>query len=350
MKLLYSLSKIKAFFFGPIALLALVSCSSYQYAGYESDGIYSSETPEAYTSNEIEESYEDALHYEQIFATNSERFEDISEEGSIFTNIDSYSSVGSQTEADFAGQEISYGQSYGAWGTDVDEIDINFYGNHFYDPFLSYGPFMNPYMQPYYGYSYMYDYRWPYGYGFNYYSPWNHGWGYRYNSWGMGYAYNPYYYGYHGYYRNYVPLYYTNPRNVAYNSGRRNSSVDYSPTYSRSNSSQARSSRIADYSNSRNVRAVRSYNVDDNERTYRTRSTRVESPERAQSSRTYRSSTERTSSPARVRTTRNRTSSPAPQVRRTNTPTRSSGSVRSSSSNRSSGVRSTSTRTTRGRG
>lgn len=351
MKLLYSFPKIRAIFMAPAVLLALASCSSYQYAGYESDGIYSTDTPEIYTEDQVEKSYEDALHYEQIFATQSERFGTISEEGSIFTDIDSYSSVGAPSDADFAEGNSEFSGGYPAWGTDADEIAINIYANPYYNPYRFYGPFINPYRNPYYGYSYAYGYGfgWPYDYG--YYSPWNYGWGHGYNSWRMGYAFNPYQYGYYGLYRNHVPYYYTNPRNVAYNSGRRNSSIDYNGgDYTRRNSEEARSSRIADYSNSRDVRAERSNRIDDNVRTYRTRTTRVESPERARTERTYRTSTNtRTSSPERVRTTRTRSSNSTPTVRRTSTPTRSSSTVRPTTNTRSSGSTSSS-RSTRGRG
>lgn len=327
------------------SMFLLASCSSYQYAGYENDGIYSSsKTGEAYTANDYEESYEDALYYKKLFGEKAEQFGAIPEEGAIFTDIESYTS--GQYDAEMFGEEgLAYEPGRAAWGSDPDEISINIYND--YNPFYYgygypyYAGFYDPYWGPYYRYGYYNPYRYGYGYGYPFaYHSWglNIGWSF---GWGgyYGHRYSPYYYGH-----NYYPSY--NRYDVAYSRGRRD-------TYSagnryRQSNNESRISRIQSYSNSRNVRAAGTSRID--ARTYQTRTTRVNSssiPNR-RSSDSYRSSTQRREvvSPqtAPVR-------SSSPQVRTTRSSGNNNSTYRSSSSGsstRSSGT--TSSRSSRGRG
>ena len=354
MKPYYKLLNLRALLSGFGALLLLASCSSYQYAGYDNDGIYSSSPEgEAYTANDYEDSYEDALYYKQLFAEKSEQFETIGENGIIFTDVDSYTSTGAYADQPFLEDGITYESGLPAWGSDPDEISINIYHDMFGNPF--YNPYINPYYAGYYDpfyspfrYGWGYPYHYPYGYGgYGYaYSSWgwNVGWGFGWNTW--GHHYRPYYHGYWpGYYNSHYGY---NPRNVAYNSGRRNSysGSDYNGSV-RSNDTYSRTSRVSRYSNPRDIRAGRS-NLDVSNRTYSTRSTRVRSeasPLRRNDA--YRTS-ERTFSRERssVRTRSNADT----RVRTSRPSTYNSGTVRSSSSSTRSSGSSSSGRSSRGRG
>ena len=269
MKRYYQLFSVKALFFGFSALLLLASCSSYQYAGYDNDGIYSSDQDEAYTANEYEESYENALYYKQLFAEKADQFADVPEEGAIFTDIEGYSS-GTYGE-DNMQEGLDYQVGQAAWGSDPDEISINIYNDPFYRPY--YYPYYAGFYDPFWGYPY-YSYR--YGYPYGYHSGWSIGFGFGWSSWGYGYypyysPYSPYWGGHYPYYRNHYYPYY-NHRSVAYNTSRRNSYRDYD-SYNRTNY-DTRATRVQRYDNPRNVRAVRS---NSDRRTYQTRSTRVRS-------------------------------------------------------------------------
>lgn len=344
MKRSYRLFNIRALFFSFSALLLLASCSSYQYAGYDNDGIYSSDRDEAYTANQYEESYEDALYYKQLFAQKSEQFANVPEEGAIFTDIESYSS-GAYDE-DFMQEDLDYTVGRAAWGSDPDQIAINIYQDPFYRPY--HYPYYAGFYDPFWGYPY-YSHR--YGYPYGYYNSWSVGFGFGWSSWRYGHPYySPYWRHYYPYYGGHNYNQYYNHRDVAYNNTRRNSYNDYDG-YSRTNIN-TRSNRVQSYSNPRNVRAARSnsdYRTDSNDRTYRTRSTRVRS----------------TSTPARRNSTysRSRSSGEVRAVRSTQTRSNNSTRVRStrssSGNNNNSAVRSsssssrssgTSSRSSRGRG
>ena len=164
----YKLFDLRALLYGFGALLLLASCSSYQYAGYEDDGIYSSSGDvEAYTANDYEESYEDALYYERLFSSQAEQFGNIGEEGIIFTDIDTYSS-GTYDPSVMDQGGIAYQSGDPTWGSDPDEIAVNIYNHQIFNPYYS------PFFGPFYGY---YDPFWSYGpywrypYYYDYYSP-----------------------------------------------------------------------------------------------------------------------------------------------------------------------------------
>ena len=340
MKPYYKLLNIRGLLPALGSLFLLASCSSYQYAGYDNDGIYSSSrTGEAYTANDYEESYEDALYYKNLFGEKAEQFAAVPEEGAIFTDIEAYSS--GQYDSEMFGEEgLAYEPGRAAWGTDPDEISINIYNN--YSPFYYaygypyYAGYFDPYWGPYYRYGYYnpYSYRFGYGYGYPYY---HRGWSFGFHyGWGNYYAhrYSPYYYG-NSYYNNY------NRRDVAYNPGRRDS---YSSEVRYRRNDDSRVSRIQNYSNSRNIRAAGTNRTD--ARTYQSRSTRVRATEpQRRSSDSYRTTTQR----REVQTTRPAPTRSAPQMRTTRSTGNNNSTYRSSSSSgsRSSG---TTTRSSRGRG
>lgn len=341
MRRYYRLFNIRALFFSFSALLLLASCSSYQYAGYENDGIYSSDRDEAYTANDYEESYEDALYYKQLFAQKSEQFANVPEEGAIFTDIDSYNS--GAYDGDFTQEDLDYTVGRAAWGSHADQISINIYQDPFHRPFFS--PFYAGFYDPFWGDPYFHH---GFGFPFGYYNNWNFGFGFGWNSWRYGHPYYTPFWRHHSpFYGNYFYPHY-NQRSVAYNTTRRNSYRDYDG-YNRTNIN-TRASRVQSYSNPRNVRAVRSnadYRTSTNDRTYRTRSTRV----RSTSSPVRRNSTySRSRSSSEVRSVRsNQTrSNNSTRVRSTRSSSGNNNAVRSSSSSsRSSG---TTSRSSRGRG
>ena len=341
MKRYYKLLNLRALLSGFSALLLLASCSSYQYAGYDNDGIYSSSGEgEAYTANDYEESYENALYYKRLFAEKSQQFDNVPEEGAIFTDIEGYSSTGEFEDEAYMEEGLDYQVGRASWGSNPDQISINIYNdyNPFYNPYIHpfYAGFYDPYWGPYYDYYAYRPFGYGYPYGYSYYNSWrwNLGWG-----WGYGYGYRPYSpYYYYGSRYNY-PTY--NYRDVAYSSTRRNSYSDYNAV--RSNRTQARTSRIQSYSNPREVRAVRS-NRDG--RTYQT-NTRV----RSSSTNTRRSNEYYPSRQVRqVRSTNTRSNSGAVRTSRSSSNNKAYRSSPSSSSSRSSGTSRSSSRSSRGRG
>lgn len=353
-------SKIRVLFLAP-ALLLLASCGSYQYAGYEHDGIYSPENREAVTTNDYDESYEEALYYKQLFAQQAEQFGNIPEEGAIFTNIEDYSSAGMYEDESFMQDRIAYQGGNAPWGDQPDEIAINIYNNspYFYGSYMGpyyAGGFYDPFWMDRFGYGYGFGWNhWRYGYGYHNPYRWNMGFGW--NHWGMnpwgwnaGWAYNnPYYL--HG--NSYGYPYY-NRKNVSYSNSRRDT---YTKNSNLRSNSQARSSRIQSYANSSGVRADRSSAVlrsnrsSSDSRTYSTRASRVESPQsrsRSNSNAVYRSNR---SSDRSTQTRSSRSYDTSSQVRRSSSTSRSTPAVRSSSSSsRSSGTSSGSSRSSRGRG
>lgn len=349
MKRYYKLLNLRSLLTALGSLFLLASCSSYQYAGYDNDGIYSSSNQqEAYTANDYEESYEDALYYKNLFGQKAEEFEAVPANGAIFTDVESYSS-GQYNENMFGAEGLEYEPGRAAWGTDPDEIAINVYNNYpFYGPYAFgfghpfYGGFYDPFFGPRYFRYGFYD-PFFYGHPYAYHSwRWNMGWGFGWDAYyGYGHRFSPWF-PYGGYYRNYYPSY--NRRDVAYNTGRRDT---YANSYrDRQVNTDSRMSRIQGYSNSRNVRAAGT-NLNDN-RTYQTRTERVRSSSSRRAD-AYRSATQRRSVPA-VRSGSYENSRPAVRSSRSsgdNSAYRTSSSTTRSSS---SGTTSSSSRSSRGRG
>lgn len=361
----------------PFLLLLLASCGSSQYSGYE-DGIYgdsgqrSTSTPTATESDQSqyatkeEDSGDD--YYKYFFAEKSAMYGDMADQ--IFTDVENYTSADGYEEETYQDDTMAYTGSHAPWGNDPDEYTVNIYNNGFggfYNPWRWGGMGMgwgNPYfaggwgspwgmwgdpffMDPYWGGPFWGN-RFGYGpwgnrFGFG---PWGNRFGfgmggmyggfYGYSNWGWGW--NSPFLGYNNRF---------NTRNVAYNSGRRNSYGDYSSARREANVS-ARNSRESSYS--RSIRNIRNNSRSDNTATRRqatrdnsniySRSTRNSEPARVN-----RSSNQRSQNTYNRRTTRSNNS-----YNRSSTPsTRSSGTVRSSST-RSSGGATRSSGSTRGSG
>lgn len=334
MKLLYSFSKNLLFFMAPVSFLLLASCGSYQYSGYENDGIYgeASRVNEGQDQNATQDS--NGGYYKNLFAEEAALYGDVLDDNSIFTDVESYSSTGEYEPGD---NQYAYAGGNAPWGEDPDSYSINIYNNGFNG---LYGGFYNPYWG---GGIYAYDPFWGPGYyGSGFYgggmwgSPWNIGFGGFYPSYGFGYGFaaHPFFYGGGGYYNPYN--FYGNRFNhfrqdIAYNSGRRDAVSSFR---SRTGESLSRNATYSDSrgrtsSYSRSIRNLR--NSDDN--SYRNTGRSV--------TRQYNTNrnTDYSNSNNRSRTINSRTSrSNNTYSRPARTQTRSTNTVRSSSVNRSSGT------------
>ena len=118
-----TITKQKLPFFVALGLLAvLTSCGSFQYAGYDNDGVYNTgqndnnvEQPVATTSTN------ESSYYKNYFAENSAELDAFTEESEIFTDIDSYE--GNYIER--AQDTLEQRPVYGGWGQANDNVTIN---------------------------------------------------------------------------------------------------------------------------------------------------------------------------------------------------------------------------------
>jgi len=355
MELYYTLRNRLSLLLVPMALLTLVSCGSYQYSGYEADGIYGESRPGIWEQQEQEitevKPNNENAYYKNLFAQQSEMVGEVLE-SDVFTDVDSYSSNDGYENYSEVGGDVAYVGGNAPWGEDPDSYTINIINNGFYPGFYSpwrygYG-YGRGYGHPYYGG--WYDPYWPGGWGgfgpYGYAGGWNIGFGFGH---GFGYGFGR---GYGGYYNPYYPHHYNNynyynqpyNNNVAYNNSRRNSTASYREGQSRRSSyseriRDIRNSRSSDYGTSR----VRNSAENSDARVY-TRTSRRAEPARNS---TYNRSRE--NAPTYNRSSRssssNNTYRSAPS-RRSSSPSRSTTTRSSSSSSRSSG---TTTRSSGGR-
>jgi len=315
----------------------LTSCGSFQYTGYDSDGIYGDDTNYEATAEQevITTSTNDSNYYKNYFAENSAEVDAIQEESEIFTDIDSYESDYTEQPIDTLEQETAYA----GWGQTNSTVTINYVDNGWYgynDPWFYSGFAFGSYgwYRPWrYNYGYGWNYNWGYTgyYGYGFYQPWSYGYGHGYYGWNNRYPRNSRY---------------------AFNNTRRNSLL-YNTTLSRSyNNSLSRSSRSAvstrnNYSTrrlsttNRYNRTTRSNNYSTRNTTRSSRSSTVTRPTRSVRSSSTTRTTTRSTTPTRSSSATSRSSS-----------SRSSSTARSSSSSSrsSSGSSSSSSSSRRGRG
>ncbi len=349
MKLYYIFKNKLSLLFIPVVLFAFASCSSYQYSGYEADGIYGEPRPgilerEQPETTEVKPNNNNS-YYKNLFAQQSEMVGEVLE-SDIFTDVEDYSSNDGYDNYSEVGGDVAYIGGNAPWGQDPDTYTINIYNNGFYGGFYSpwrygygwnYHPYYGGWYDPYYpGYWGGYG---PYAYGYGR-SYWNLGFGF---GFGYGYGFGRYYYPYNFHHHHY---YYNN--HISYNRSGRYSQPSYRTGESR-RSSYSRS--IREIRNSRSSedytsRVQRSANSRDNSRVY-TRTNRRSEPSRSYES----NSRTRSSSPVYQRSSRNsnnRTYQSSPSRRSNSSGTRSSSVRSSSSSSRSSGTRSSGGRSSRG--
>lgn len=320
-----------------LGLMALLtSCGSFQYAGYDNDGIYSSDNFGTDVEQQVvTAASSDSNYYKNYFAENAAEVDALKEESEVFTDIDSYEGNYNEIEQGTLEQRVDYG----GWGQNstvtINIIDNGWYGYN--DPWLWNGGF---------GFSYGWGRpwgwnRWGYGYGWN---NWNN-WGWN-SGWSYGYGWNsrwcPLGYNNWGWNNGY---YGRNSNRIAYHNGRRGSLLYNNNLSRRSNSALSR----RDYSSGRLSSAA---GLTRNSRSTAVRSnTSTRSVGNSRSTRTTRSTTSPTRSTRNTRVSRpaNTRSGSSSRVSRpsNSSNTRSSGSVRSTRSSRASGSGMRSSRSSR---
>ncbi len=257
--ILYLKSKL-TFYVALSLTFILASCGSYQYVGYDSDGIYGSDEI-VYENSYRETPNSNNNYYKNYFDEKSRQFENLSEDGDIFTDIDSYQGDYEEVE------DSTYVGGYSGWGQDNTDVTINVYSNYGYSNWW-YRPYAWNWYRPYYGWnSYWYDPYWYspfYGYGYGY-AGFYGGFGFYSPYYGSYWNYSPYWYGHHRN-RYYYNGYYGS-RNIAYNAGRRGSTSNY--TTNRTSSLYNRTSSVNNRASSLNRRS--SSNIFDNNTFTRTR-------------------------------------------------------------------------------
>ena len=258
-----------------LTTVGLVSCGSSQYTSSE-DGIYSS-------GDEVAENeYNSATrsgYYSSYFNQGAEQLNQANSEGTIFTDIDSYSSASGYAEDEQMFQEgdTLYNPNAG-WGDTYDRTIVNVYPSYNWGfPYYGFGNYWG------YGYNYGFN-RWGYAYGYG--NPYFYGglggfyggfggfyggYGYPYFG-GFGYAYNPYFgypyyygYGYRNYYNNYYNNYnnrysYSNTRRDNYRSATANNRSNQQANYRRTERTYSRNNvgvNTSRLSRSNNSAAVR---------------------------------------------------------------------------------------------
>lgn len=344
-------------FFVALGLLTvLTSCGSFQYAGYDNDGIYATEEYE----NDAQEpvittSTNDSNYYKNYFAENSAEVDAIQEESEVFTDIDSYEGNYTDQIVDTLEQR----PAYGGWGQNSNTVTINYIDNGWY--------------------GYNSPWNWNSGFGYGHYG-WERSWGWNNWGWNNHWSYGGYYgsgYGYGYGYGHYAPWRYgynnygwnngySRNNRYAYNNTRRGSLLYNNNLNRRSNSALSRSDyssrRLSNSSSlSRNslnsnlrsntssrIRTSRSATTTNSTRTIRNSSTttgsntnrRVTRPTAVRN--TSRTTTTRSTAPTRS----SRSSSTARSS--SNSSSRSSGTVRSSSSSSRSSSGSSSSSSRRG--
>lgn len=190
-------------------IVLLSACGAHNNGYTDGDGIYTSEESVTTTySEEKAQEVDKTNYYKQYFKSKNGTYDDLPEEGAIFTDIEAYSTVDSLDEDGYiVTKEVESTEDYGAWGSNSDNVTVNIYNTGGY----GYGYWHRPYWN--YGWGYYSNYWYNPYWGFSY------GWGYPYYG---GYYCSPFY---GGYYYPYSGHGYGYGNSVAYNRGRRN--LDY---------------------------------------------------------------------------------------------------------------------------
>ena len=184
-----------------VAIGLLTSCGSFQYVGYDNDGIYSSD--DGYEENLKEEtvvvtSPTDSNYYKNYFAENVAEVDAIKDENEIFTDIDSYEGDYLERVQDTTEQR----SAFGGWGQNSNTVTINIIDNSWNDPWL---------WNAGWGWARPWGWnrwnRWGYNWGWNNPWAWNYGWAW--NAWCPP-GYNTW--AWNGYYRNANRYAYVNSR------------------------------------------------------------------------------------------------------------------------------------------
>ena len=107
------------------SFIGLVSCGPSQYA--MNDGIYGSSTRIYDTNSQEEIASDNSGIYANYFNQGASELQDAQEAGTIFTDVDSYSSNSQYNDDEAMLQgELAYNANAG-WGDTYDEVVINIY-------------------------------------------------------------------------------------------------------------------------------------------------------------------------------------------------------------------------------
>ncbi|MBT8320000.1 MAG: hypothetical protein KJP01_07715, partial [Gramella sp.] len=160
MNLYYTLRNKLNLMFVPVVVFALASCGSYQYSGYEADGIYGESRPGIWEqqdpeSNEVKPNNNNS-YYKNLFAQQSEMVGEYLE-SDVFTDVEDYTSNDGYENYSEVGGDVTYIGGNAPWGQDPDTYSINIINTGFrgwYNPWV-YGlrpgwGFGNPYFGGWY--------------------------------------------------------------------------------------------------------------------------------------------------------------------------------------------------------
>lgn len=115
------------------ASFLFASCGSYQYVGYENDGIYNDDVVYQETPNSVTTDANSSSYYKSYFDEKASELD--TPENEIFTDVDSYQS--NYTEEGYVEDN---NMAYAGWGQNGSEVQINVYNNRpFYGGFGLYG-------------------------------------------------------------------------------------------------------------------------------------------------------------------------------------------------------------------
>ncbi|NNL83684.1 MAG: hypothetical protein HKP28_09850, partial [Winogradskyella sp.] len=154
-----TLIKKLPFYVALSTVFLLSSCGSYQYVGYDDDGIYNSDDSVIVVERQVETpntTSQNSEYYKDYFGNTSKEIESITNENEVFTDIDSYEGSYAEEVQD----TLDYRTGYAGWGQANDQVIIN----------IDNGP------------------NWGWGWGMNWYNPWAwNRWGWNrfgWNTWG----------------------------------------------------------------------------------------------------------------------------------------------------------------------
>jgi hypothetical protein len=315
--------------------LIMTSCGSYQYVGYDDDGIYSSGSERGNEEIIVEQqpvtTSTDNNYFENYFQENKAQLDAITaSQEDVFTDVDSYQSENQAVQQDTIADRVPYG----GWGQTNENITINYIDNGW-----NWGLWNDPWMwgiNSGWGWG---TWNARFGWGWGWARPWNWGWGWN-AGWGWG-GFGPGWswgwnagwgWGYPGYGWGWGPAYGTD---LAFVRGRRGSLL-YNNNLGRIGRSNAAISRLG------NSVSRRSYNSNYTNRRYsgqtiRSNTTRRNSSRVTRPNRSIRNSSSTPSRPNTRVTRPSRRSGSSGTIRRSGGSVRSSGGSRPSSSGRSSG-------------
>ena len=114
-----------------VLLFSLSSCGSYQYVGVDNDGIYG-DTPITVTQNNQGTTVEvpntsNSDYYQNYFKNKSIEYDNVTENGEIFTDIDSYEG-NNYIENDSLIDSNDY-IGHAGWGQNSNSVTINYIDN-----------------------------------------------------------------------------------------------------------------------------------------------------------------------------------------------------------------------------